>query len=189
MATFFRQSMIARLLGLAAVVMLTAGAQSSCSVGSGTAEGDVDLGSGNGPTFTSTLVLRDTSGAETYSFHRLELITFEFTVRNLSAQPVTLPYTGVTGSVLVFHDGGHTPIWNPFHDTAFAQAISYVTIGAGESRVFTHTWNQVLPSGSMLPRGHYQARGVFLTPGVFGPNSDYLFPHELGSNLRGFTIR
>lgn len=198
MATFFRRSMISRLLGLAAVVAFTAGAQSSCSGSSGAPEdgeevtapiGDVDLGSGNGPTFISTLKLRDSSGAEKYSFRRLELITFEFTVRNQSAQPVTLPYTGITGSVFVFDEGDNTPIWDPFHDAVFAQVISNTTIGAGETRVFTHTWNQVLPSGSMLQRGNYQARGLFLTPGVFGPNSDYLHPHELGSNLRGFTIR
>jgi hypothetical protein len=198
MLAFIRRSMIARLLGLAAVAVFTGGAQSSCSGSSGDPTVDEpapipivddDLGSGNGPNFTSTLVLRNSAGAESYRFTRAELITFEFTVRNHSALPVTLSYTGVPASAFVFYSGGSMPIWDPFHGQVFAQVISTTTLAAGETRVFSFPWNQVLADGGMLQRGNYQARGVFLAPGVFGPNSDYLYPHELGSNLRSFTIR
>ena len=71
---------------------------------------------------------------------------------------------------------------------AFAQVISNVTIEANETRTYSITWNQEKPDGTFLARGSYRARGLFWAPGVLGPNSDFLFPHELASQLKGFSI-
>ena len=184
--------MIARLLGLAAVAMVTSGAQVKCSSGDLSdlePIEEIQEPTGDGPTFSTRLVMRDSAGNETYSFTRGELITFEVTVRNKTAQPVDLQYTGISGAAFVFTRGGDEPLWYPGYGTMFAQVVQTVRLDANETKTYSITWNQELPNGTFLTRGNYRARGAFWAPGVFGPNSDFLYPHELASQLRGFTIR
>jgi hypothetical protein len=188
----FRRSMIARLIAVGAVALVTGGAQVSCSSGDDSPLlppiEEIDGDTGEGPTFTTRLVLRDSSGQETYRFARGELITFEVTVHNHTEQPVVLGYTGISGTAVVFTRSDDQPFWYPGYGTAYPAVMSYVTIEANETKTYSITWNQEKPDGSFLTRGNYRARGLFLAPGVLGPDSDYLFPHELASQLRGFTI-
>lgn len=186
-----RRSMIARLIAVGAVALVTSGSQVQCS------SGDTDLlppieeidgETGNGPNFATRLVIRDSSGQETDRFARGELITFEVTVHNKTTQPIVLSYTGISGTAMVFSRGGDDPLWYPGYGAAFAQVISHVTVEANETKTYSITWNQERPDGTFLTRGSYRARGLFWAPGVLGPNSDYLFPHELASQLKGFTV-
>jgi hypothetical protein len=188
-----RRSMVARLLTVVAVVMVTSGSQVSCNGGEGSATiGDPppqpqqEAGSTD---FATLLVLKDSAGNEKYAFQPGELITFEITVRNRTSQPATVSFTGYTGSVDVFNNGGNNSIWNPHDDMVFAQVVQTTTFAAGETQVFRHTWNQLLGTGSYLPLGIYETRGLFharVTLG--GPNGPLVDERDLRSTLRQFTI-
>jgi len=97
-----RLSMIARLVALGAVGLLTMGAQSSCSVNNGEGKLEVvDKGSGTGtntgPTFSTTLTLKDSNGRVTSHFTRGELITFELSVLNRTGSPLRLQFPSAGG--------------------------------------------------------------------------------------------
>jgi hypothetical protein len=188
---FHRRSMIARILALGSVAMVTMGAQVSCSTGDPDLLppiDELDEATGDGPSFTTRLILRDSSGRETQTFGRGELITFELTVFNKTAQPAVLSYSGIAGSVFVFFRSSDDPLWYPFHGVAFPAVMSQLTIPAHGTERFSFTWNQERPDGSFLMRGHYRAKGAFMTPGVFGPEYDYFSPHELAAPTRNFTV-
>jgi hypothetical protein len=188
-----RRSMMARILAVGAVALVTSGSQVSCNGGEGMATiGDPPpqpQQEAGGTSFTTLLVLKDSAGAEKYAFQPGELITFEITVRNRTTQPATVSFTGYTGSVDVFNNGSNNSIWNPYDDIIFAQVVQTTTVAAGESQVFSHTWNQLLPTGSNLPLGIYEARGRYharVTLG--GPSGTLVDDRDLRSTLRQFTI-
>jgi hypothetical protein len=191
-----RRSMIARvtarLIALSAVALVTSGSQYSCS--SGDIDGVEDpplpppraLASGDGPTFTTTLSLKDSSGTEKSSFGRGELITFELTVRNRTDQPVTVSLSSPQQTdFLVFRNGADTPAWNASHGTASAAVITPLAFGANETKVLSVTWNQEIPDGTFLRRGNYEARGAVLAVGVL---PTFLAEHELASTFRAFAV-
>jgi tripartite ATP-independent transporter DctM subunit len=120
-----RHSMIARLFAVGVVALVTSGSQVQCSSGDPDALppiDEIDGETGDGPSFTTRLVIRDSAGRETDEFRRGELITFEVTVHNKTTQPIVLSYTGMSGSaladaagsgklmqVLMTKDGRYTP--------------------------------------------------------------------------------
>jgi hypothetical protein len=183
--------MIARLLALGAVMLVSSGSQMSCTTGDPSLleERDDDLGSGNGATFTTTLLLKDSAGNEKTRFEPGELITLELTVRNRTDQPqtVSLATPNVT-DYFVFRDNGDDALWNASHDTASATVVTPFTFNANETKVLSITWNQEIPGGTFLSRGTYDARAAVMVVGIFGPEGDPLAPHELASNLREFTV-
>lgn len=188
MFDFMRRSMMARLVAIAAVAVVTGGAQYSCSGGSGL---DVrpprDIESGDGPTFTTTLRLKDSAGNEQDTFRRGELITFELTVRNRTAEPVTVDLSSTQDSnFFVFRNGANTPIWNAAHGLAFATVITPLTFAGNETKVITLTWSQEIPDGTFLTRGSYEARGAVMGVGVL---PTYLAEHELASTLEAFSVK
>jgi hypothetical protein len=178
--------MIARVALLVGIVLGTAGAQYSCSSDGNGLITNRDLGSGNGPTFSATLILRDSAGAETNRFAHLELIEMELTVRNRSAEVVTvqMPST-VDSDFVVFTAGGDTPRWWSNEDQALPMVITQIVFQPNESKMFVLSWNQELRDGSFLTAGSYEARGMLRNVGF---PRQWLAPHELGSNLRVFTI-
>jgi hypothetical protein len=178
--------MMARLALLVGIVLTTAGAQYSCSSDGNGLITNRGLDSGDGPTFSTTLILRDSAGTETYRFARNTLVTFELTVRNRTDRPVTLqmPSTA-TAEFLVFTAGGNTPRWRSNEDRAFPAVVTQIAFEANESKVFEIDWTQETRDGTFLAPGRYEARGVLANVG-FPANP--LAPHELGSNLRVFTI-
>ena len=177
---------MARLALLVGIVFTTAGAQYSCSSDGNGLITNRDLDSGNGPTFSTTLILRDSAGAETYDFARTELVTFELTVRNRTDRPVTLQMPSTAGAeFLVFTEGGSAPRWRSNEDQAFPAVVTQIVFQANESKVFELDWTQETRDGTFLDRGRYEARGVLANVG-FPVNP--LAPHELGSNLRVFTV-
>jgi hypothetical protein len=178
--------MMARLALLVGVVFTTAGAQYSCNSDGNGLITNRDLDSGDGPTFSTTLVLRDSAGAETYRFTSTELITFELTVRNRTDKPVTLQMPSSAGAeFLAFTAGGSSPLWRSNELKDFPAVVTQIAFQPNESRVFELDWTQELSDGTFLRRGRYEARGVLADIG-FPANP--LASHELGSNLRLFTI-
>lgn len=179
-----RTWMMARLAAAVGIALFTGGAQVSC----GNRFGDGrDLDSGNGPTFTTTLVLRDSAGAATATFARGEPITFELVVRNRSAGTVRLENGHPPDSdFLVVDDGTDDVRWRNNANNSFPTVVVPLVFAAGETRTFTVTWDQVLDDGSMLGRGDYEARGVVPFAGF---EQDPLAPNELGSNLSAFRVR
>ena len=181
-----RGGMIARLALLVGIVLSTAGAQYSCSSdGTGLLTGR-NIDSGDGPTFSTTLTLRDSAGAEAYRFARMELITMEISVRNRSVSDVTVHMPSTAGSdFIVFTEGGDTPRWWSNEDRVFPAVVTNIVFQPNESKTFELTWNQQTRDGSFLRAGRYEARGVLRNVGF---PSGWLEPHELGSNLRVFTV-
>jgi hypothetical protein len=186
MFAFSRSPMIARLALLGAVCLVTAGAQSSCSVGDPSRIPGGGDDSGDGPTFTTTLVLQNSAGAETYQFSRAEIIRFALTVRNRTNQSVTLEFDdGQQMDFVVFDNGANTTRWQWSEGRAFTQQVTEITFAPNESKSFTVDWNQETRTGNTLSPGSYETRGV-LPFDAFDTNP--LATHELGSTLRVFTV-
>jgi hypothetical protein len=163
-------AMIARLAVLGAVCVLTMGAQSSCSSngGEGTLRVDdppVSTGKGtrNGPTFSVTLALKDSSGRVTSRFSRGELITFELSVLNRTSAPIRLqlPTMGGNQDFQVFEPGATESEWDWVANKSFPAVVTEVIFEAGGTQVFTGTWDQVKLDGAMLQAGTHEAFGRF----------------------------
>jgi hypothetical protein len=181
-----RGGMMARLALLVGIVLSTAGAQYSCSSDGNGLITNRDIDSGDGPTFSTTLILRDSAGTETYRFTRTELITFELTVRNRTDRAVTVEMPSAAGAEFrVFPDGGNTPHWQSNEGRAFPAVVTEIVFEPNQARIFEIDWTQETLDGTFLGPGWYEARGVLAEVG-FPANP--LAPHELGSNLRVFTI-
>jgi hypothetical protein len=178
--------MIARLVLLGAVALATMGAQSSCSFGDGTRIDDPTEGSGDGPTFTTTLALKDSSGRVASRFGRGELITLELTVRNRTREVQRLTFTdGAQSDFLVFDDGTDHLRWRWTDDQVFVQVATELTFEPQETKTITVTWDQVLASGALLESGAYEARGMLMR---LGSGADLQVPDERASTLVPFTI-
>lgn len=188
--SFPRRSMMARLAMLFGICLFTAGAQFSCNSGDGTAHlGDAndDLDSGNGPRFSTRLVLRNAAGAETYTFARGDLITLEITIRNRTGETVRLQGCCPPESdFFVFDESDEDVRWQWSEGRVFPAVVADLVFTPNETKTMQVTWDQVTRSGSQLAAGHYDARGV-VTRAPF--STDPFAVSELGSNLRSFTIR
>lgn len=168
-----RGAMISRLLLIGACVLVTVGAQSSCSSTNGAGiveihDSDPGTGTRSGPTFSVTLALRDSSGRVTDRFARGELITFELTVRNRTNAPLRLqlPTLGGNQDFQVYKAGARDAEWDWQANKSFATVVTEVDFDARGSQVFGGTWDQVTPDGGMLAPGNYAASGrFFVVPG------------------------
>lgn len=187
--SFPRGPMMARLAILFGICLFTAGAQWSCS-SDGSArigDGNDDLDSGNGPRFSTRLVLRNAAGSETYTFDRGDLITFEITIRNRTAETVRLQGCCPPQSdFFVFDEGDEDVRWQWSEGRAFPAVVEDLVFAANETKTMQVTWNQITRSGASLGAGQYDARGV-VTRDLF--LADPFATSELGSNLRSFTVR
>lgn len=180
--------MIARLVLLGAVSLVTMGAQSSCSGSYGDMSqiDDPTDGSGDGPTFVTTLVLKDSAGNVRNRFRRGELITMELTVRNRTDQSQRVMFAdGNQSDFMVFDDGTHQLRWRWTDGKVFTQATTEVMFDPQQTRTISTTWDQVLASGAMLETGAFEARGMMLRLGI---GADLLAANERASTLVPFTI-
>jgi len=168
-----------RIFVLGAIWTFTAGA-TSCSVGG-------DDGEFGGPTFVTDLTLRNSAGTVASEFSPGETITLELTVRNRSDLEAVLEFTSGQQSDFVVLDSGTTRVrWKWSHGKAFTQATTDLVFAPDQTRTITVQWDQRDNDGLAIAPGNYEARGVL----IFGRfASDPLFPHQLGSPLRRFTIR
>jgi hypothetical protein len=187
MLGFITDSMIARSFKIGLLAMVASTSFFSCTSGTGrVGEFPDDPEEVNGPTFTTTLVLRDSAGTEKTSFQRTELITFELTVRNRTAQPANVSLSTTQASdFYVFPNGGNSALWFCSTGMAFPTVVTTLTFAANETKVMRCTWNQELSNGTFLPNGNYEARGLVTAVGV---SADPSSQHELASTLRAFTV-
>jgi hypothetical protein len=188
MFTTSRRSMIARLALLGAASLVTMGAQSSCSSTNGEGRFDIQDPPENvdGPTFTTTLVLKDSAGTVRSSFQRGELLTMELSVRNRTSEVQRVTFSdGAQSDFIVFNDGTHQLRWRWTEGKVFTQATTEVMFEPQETRKISVTWDQVLASGAMVEAGAYEARGMMMIP---APGADLQAPHERASTLVPFTI-
>jgi hypothetical protein len=187
MSSFQRLPMMSRLAMLFGICLFTAGAQFSCS-SDGTARiGDGDLDSGDGPRFTTRLVLRNSAGTESYTFQRGDLITFELTVRNRTDQTLTLEdCCPPNREFFVFDEDTLRLRWKWTEGRAFPAVVEDLVFAPQETKILLGEWNQVTRTGEMIAAGDYEARGTVPFVQV---QADPLAPGELASNLRSFTVR
>ena len=139
--------MIARSLKIGLLTMMASTSFFSCTSGTRSGDGldDPVPEEVAGPTFTTTLVLRDSAGAEKYTFQRTELITFELSVRNRTAQPANVSLSTTQASdFFVFPNGGNTALWFCSTGMAFPTVVTTLTFAANETKVMQCTWNQEL---------------------------------------------
>ncbi len=171
-------------------MLVSSGSQLSCTTGDpGLLDRDDDLESGDGPTFSTTLVLRDSAGTAKASFGEGELITLELTVRNRTNEPQTVNLASTQATdFFLFRDDEDELLWNASHGTATPAVVTPLNFAANETKVVSLTWNQEIPDGTFLPRGTYDVRGAIMAVGMFAPAGDPLTPHELATNLREFTV-
>jgi hypothetical protein len=174
-----RASMIARLALLGAAA-LTMGAQSSCSSGDEGAQliveepgGDTGTGTGTstGPTFQTTLSLKNSSGMVTSQFRSGELITFELTVLNRTNAPITVPFPAMGGyaDFQVFDHGTDSARFDWLANKLFPAVVTELTFEAHGSHTFTGTWDWVDTGGTMVPAGQYDALGLWISIRDVGP--------------------
>ena len=167
------------MLAVGVVAMVTSGAQTRCTSGDTSQLEDPPQESG-GPTFATSLLLKDSAGVVRTSFQSGESITLELTVRNRTAAPVQVDFaSGHQYDFFAFRSGSRNTLWLWSSTALFTQASSTLQFAANESRVFTVSWT---PS---LDRGAYEARGAQLYDGL---HNNPVSPHELGSTLVAFSI-
>lgn len=169
---------VARFLVLGTIWTFTAGA-TSCSVS--------DDGEFGGPTFVTDLTLRNSAGNVTDQFAPGETITLELTVRNRSDLDAVLEFASGQQFDFVVLDSGTSRVrWKWSQGKAFTQANSELLFAPDQTRTISVQWDQRGNDGQPVALGNYEARGVL----IFGQfASDPLFPHQLGSPLRRFSIR
>jgi hypothetical protein len=171
-----------RLLIAAGLMAACLGASSSsCSFGG---NGD---GSGIGPSFVTTLAIRNSAGTPTATFDPGEPIELLLSVRNRLSTPaiVQFPTSRQSDFVVVSRASGNV-IWKWSDGKSFTLAQTELEFAANETKTFSVTWNQTDSSGQQVPSGEYEARGVLVFQGF---DSNPLQSHEMGSPLERFTIR
>lgn len=116
------------------------------------------------PVFETILRIRDASGAERNRFLRGETITFELSVRNMSATAQTLTFdTSLQSDFVVFDSGLGGLEWQASYGQAYTQAVTTLTWISGETKLSTATWNQVDNAGRTAFLGFYDVQGYVAT--------------------------
>jgi hypothetical protein len=171
-----------RLLIAAGLMAACLGASStSCSFGSG------DGGSVIGPSFATTLAIRDSSGTPTAIFDRGEPIELVLSVRNRLGTPATVEFpTSRQSDFVVLSRASGDLVWKWSDGKSFTLAPTEIEFAANETKTFSVIWDQTDSSGQLVPSGDYEARGVLVFEGF---DSNPLQSHEMGSTLERFTIR
>jgi hypothetical protein len=179
--------MISRLALIVGIGLITVG-YTKCAFVSNTG-GTTDDGTNNAGvgTFSTTLVLRDSSGVATTNFVFGEPIRFDLEARNLSGQAVTLTFPTSQIYDFVVLDGSSSRIrWRWSANMSFTQAVTQLTFDPGSSRSYSVLWNGDLSDGTQLPVGNYRARGAL----VFAEfASDPLAADDQASQVVNFTVR
>lgn len=179
--------MIARLASLVGIVLITAG-YSKCVFVSNTG-GTTDDGTGDAMvgTFSTTLVLRDSSGVATTSFVFGEPIRFDLEARNLTGQSVSLtfPTSQIYDFIVLDRDSSRVR-WRWSENLSFTQAVTQLTFEPNSSKSYSVLWNGDLSDGTQLPPGNYRARGVLMFTEFA---SDPLATDDQASPPVNFTVR
>lgn len=117
------------------------------------------LTSGLDAKFTATLVLRDGAGNQAEEFGAGEPVTFELTVTSLSSEAQRIVFPDSQTFEFEILDSSGRKLWNWAHGQAFLTVLTAVNFAPGESKQFTHTWDQMGNDGHAVSPGDYDALG------------------------------
>ena len=184
----FPGRMMARLLLVLGASLLTFG-YTKCVFVSGDGTGIVSSssGSGFGDDYSTTLVLRDSTGSTSTSFVMGEPIRFDLEIQNRTNQTTTLRFPdGQVYDFYVLDAAGSRVRWRWSDGMSFTQAVTQLAFSPYATKAYSVTWSGVLANGAQLPAGSYRGRGVIVSD-LF--NGDPLVDGDMVSNLVFFTVR
>jgi hypothetical protein len=162
--------------GLVAVAWLFTAGASSCSSG----------GTASAVTFSTDLLIRNAAGVIEDRFAVGAPINFELRVRNRTDTPAVVQFaTGHQFDFIVVDDGTANVRWKWSDGKAFVTVATELEFAAGETKVFTTTWDQAGRGGQAVGPGNYEARGALVFSQLV---NDPLFQGQLGSPLKPFSI-
>jgi hypothetical protein len=144
-------------------------------------------GSGFGNDFSTSLVLRDSTGSITGNFVMGEPIRFDLEIQNRGNSSATLRFPDAqVYDFYVLDAAGSRIRWRWSAGQSFNQMSTELTFAPYSTKAYSVTWNGVLADGSQLPAGNYRARGAIVSDQFGG---DPLVDGDLVSNLVPFTVR
>ena len=183
----FAGRMMARLLLVISASLVTFG-YSKCVFVSGDGGGIAgSSGSGFGNDFSTSLLLRDSSGSATTNFVMGEPIRFDLEIQNRSNLSATLRFPDAQIYDFYVLDAAGSQIrWRWSQGMSFDQAPTQLTFAPYSTKAYSVTWNGVLGDGTQLPAGNYRARGAIVADEFGG---DPLVDGDLVSNMIPFTVR
>jgi len=103
--------------------------------------------------------LGDGAGTEMDAVVRGEPVTLRLVLHNRGSAPRQLQCPSArTYDVRIVAPGGRE-IWRWSQGRMFAQMVTDIVVGSGESREFRATWDQKSNEGAAVPPGRYEAEG------------------------------
>jgi hypothetical protein len=183
----FPGRMMARLLLVIAASLVTFG-YSRCVFISGDGGAIAgSSGSGFGNDYSTSLVLRDSSGSTTGSFVMGEAIRFDLEIQNQSNLSATLRFPDAQiYDFYVLDAAGSRIRWRWSDGQSFSPTPAQLTFAPYSTKAYSVTWNGVLADGTQLPAGNYRARGAIVSDQFGG---DPFVDGDLVSNMVLFTVR
>jgi len=183
----FAGRMMARLLLVIGASLVTFG-YSKCVFVSGD-DGAIagSSGSGFGNDFSTSLLLRDSSGSTSTDFVMGEPIRFDLEIQSRSNLSATLRFPDAqVYDFYVLDAAGSRIRWRWSEGMSFDPAPTQLTFAPNSTKAYSVTWNGVLVDGTQLPAGNYRARGAIVADEFGG---DPLVDGDLVSNMVMFTVR
>lgn len=191
--------LLMRIAGIAVCTVMLLGA-SQCQTTNNGAGPD-------GPLFVTTLAVEDMNGNTVSTFSPSQQIQFVLSVRNRSTSSQTISFsTAQLYNFVVLNSGTATEVWTWSVGQTFSQNTTTLSIAAGQTQIYSFTWNQTDDSGQAVPSGNYEVIGGMtctnssssssssstttnncMPTGV--PTSDQLVPSVYTSTLVPFTIQ
>jgi hypothetical protein len=168
----------------------TGGTSCSGMAGYGTTCGGTSGGGSNGggsSGYTTSLMLRDSTGVETTSVVMGESIRFDLEILNNANMATSLlfPDTQIYDFYVLDANGAGVR-WRWSEGMAFAPGNTKLAFTPYASKAYSVIWNGVLSDGTQLPAGNYRARGVIVAVNFL---DDPTMTSDLGSNIVNFSVR
>jgi hypothetical protein len=130
--------------------------------------GETEQAAPDNPPAASGLRLRLTSDKKSYAIGKPIVLTLAVT--NLARAPATIQFSSGQKYEFEVRRAGQT-VWRWSADRMFTQALTSLTLGPGERRLFTETWKQQDNNGQPVPAGAYEAVAILTTMGQARPKS------------------
>jgi hypothetical protein len=89
-------------------------------------------------------------------------VSLSLTVTNPGNEPVTLQFSSGQKYDFEVRRAGQV-VWRWAADRMFTQALTSLTLGPGERKVFAETWKQVANDGQAAPGGTYEVVAILTT--------------------------
>ena len=183
--------MMSRLLLIIGASLVTFGYSKCVFVsGDGSAVGSSTSSSGGagfGNDFSTSLILRDSTGSTSGNFVMGEPIRFDLEIQNQSNIGDTLRFPDAQiYDFYVLDAAGSRIRWRWSDGMTFNPAPAQLTFAPYSTKAYSVTWNGVLADGTQLPAGNYRARGAVVSDQFSG---DPFVDGDLVSNMVIFSVR